>query len=56
MGHWEQFALDSSPDPSVVEEGVNILYVFIRISYTVICSQRGWLHHVDWELGTCNLS
>ena len=47
QGSREQSTLDGTSNSSVVEEGVNILYVFIRIGRTIICSQRGWFFQAD---------
>ena len=39
---WEESAFDGSPDPSVVEESVDDLDMFVRIRRPVIRPQRGW--------------
>ena len=42
-GGQEQSSFDGAPDPSIVEEGVDVLYVLIKISCTIIYSKGGWL-------------
>ena len=52
----ENFAFDGSSDPSIVEEGVNVLYMFIRVCCPIVSSQWGWFFQTDRELGLYNLS
>lgn len=47
----KHYALDYTPDITVVEHRINDLDVIVGVRRGIVCYQRGWFYHPYGELG-----